>query len=149
MCTHFTKQFYIIQIQQPVCIVYHQGFSFREINKFTHLFFKTVTVVLNLLRCHHRTHIRSSGRISDVSCTASDQRDRFISCHLQTFHQTKRHKVPYMKTICCWIKSNIKCCLSFIYQFGDSLLVCHLRDQTSCFQFVINLHLLHPHFPKI
>ena len=74
--------FNIIQIQQPVRIVHHQRFAFREINKLAHLLLKTVTVVLDLLRRHHASHIRSSRRISDICLVPPPIKcNWFISCY--------------------------------------------------------------------
>ena len=60
MRPHFTQHLDIIQILQPICIINHQRFPFREINETAHLLLETVTIVLNRLFCHHLAHIGSS-----------------------------------------------------------------------------------------
>ena len=132
MCTHFPKQLNIIQIHQPVRIINHQSLTFRKINKTAHLFFKTITIVLNLLYCHHSTHICSTGRIPHHSGTAPNQGYRLISCHLQTLHQTQSHKMTYMETVCGRVKSNIKSCLSMIDQLFYFFFICQLGKQPPC-----------------
>ena len=139
-CAYLAKQLYIIQLQQPVCIVYHQGLVIAEINKFAHLYLEAVTVVLNHLRSHHLTHIGTSGRISDHSCSAANQGDGLISCHLQTLHQAKSHEMTNMQTVCSRIETNVESCLSFIYHFFDFFFICNLGNQTAGYQLVITSH---------
>ena len=64
---------------KPIGIVYQHCLAFSEIDETAHLLFETVYVVLNGLRCHHQTHIGTSGRITDHGCTAADQRDWLVS----------------------------------------------------------------------
>ena len=91
---------------------------------------------------HHSTHIASSGRVADHCSTASDQGDRLVTCHLQSLHQAKRHKVTYVKAVCCGIKTNIKGSFTVIDQLLNFFFVCQLSKKTSCFQLVINRHRL-------
>ena len=144
MRSYLTKYIDVVQIKQPICIVYHKRFSIREIDETAHLLFEAVTVMLDLLRCHHTSHISSSGWISDISCTTTDQCDWLVSCFLQTFHQAQCHEMSYMKTVCCRVESDIECSLSIIYKFFDSLFICYLGDQASCLKFFINSHLSSP-----
>src|SRR5699024_7001202 len=132
MRSDLTQHLNVVQIQQPVCIIDHQCFPFREINKTTHLFLKTVTVMLDLLRRHHRTHIRSSRRIADVTGSASDQCDRPVSSFLETLHQAQRHEMSHMKTVCSWVKPDIESCFSVVDQFTDLFLIRNLGNQPSC-----------------
>ena len=142
MGTDLTKKIDVIQIHQPVCIVDHQGFSVRKINETAHLLFEAVTVVLNCFRRHHLAHIGTSGRISDHTCTASDQGDRLVSCLLQTFHQAQRHEMSHMKRICSRVKTDVKSRLSIVNQFPDLFFVCHLGNQAAGNQFVVDFHFL-------
>ena len=100
--------------------------------------------MLDCLRCHHLTHICSSGWITDHSCSSTDQCDWFISCFLQTFHQTQCHEMSYVKAVCCRVKSDVECSLSIVDQVFDPVFVCYLCDQTSCNEFFINSHFYSP-----
>ena len=48
--------------------------------------------------------------------------------------------MSYMKAVCCWIKSNVKCSLSIVNKFFDKCFFCYLRNMTSCNLFVIKCH---------
>ena len=96
--------------------------------------------MLNGLRCHHLTHIGTSGWITDHGCTTADQRDWLVSCHLQTFHQTQCHKMSHMQTVSCRVKTDIKYCFSIVDEFLDFFLIGYLCDQTSGNQFVVKCH---------
>ena len=87
--------------------------------------------MLNGFLCHHLAHITSSGRIAYHSRTTTDQSDRFVSRHLQTFHQAQCHEMSYMKAVCGRIKSDVECCFSIVDQFFDFFFVGYLGDQTT------------------
>ena len=144
MRSDITKEFNVIKIHQPVCIIYHHSFAVRKIDETFHLLFEAVTVVLNGFRCHHLTHIASSGRITNHSSSAADQCDWLVSCHLQTFHQTQCHEMSYMKAVCCGVKSNIKCCFSIVDQFFNFFFICYLGNQAAGNQFIVNCHRCSP-----
>ena len=48
--------------------------------------------------------------------------------------------MSYMKAVCCWIKSNVKCSLSIVNKVFDKCFICYLCNKTSCNQFVIKCH---------
>jgi len=87
--------------------------------------------VLNGFLCHHLAHITSSGRIAYHSRTTTDQSDRFVSRHLQTFHQAQCHKMPYMQTVCSRVKPDVKSRFSIIDQIFNFFFVGYLGDQTT------------------
>ena len=84
--------------------------------------------MLDGLRRHHGTHIRSSGWIPNVAGASADQCDWLVSCFLQTLHQTQRHKMSYMQTIRGGIEPDIESCLSRVHQFFDLIFIRHLGD---------------------
>ena len=96
--------------------------------------------MLDCLRCHHLTHICSTGRIPDHSSTAPDQSDRLITSLLQSLHQAQCHKMSNMQTIRRRIKPNIKRSLPVIHQIPDKRLIRNLRNQSSGLQLFINTH---------
>ena len=79
MRSDITQYFDIVQIHQPVSIVYHEGFSVGKINEAFHLFFETFAIVPDGLHSHHLTHVSSSGWISDHAGAAADQGDWFVA----------------------------------------------------------------------
>ena len=52
--------------------------------------------------------------------------DRFVSCHLETFHQAQCHEMSYMKAVSGWVKTDVENCLSFVYHFTDFFFICYL-----------------------
>ena len=48
--------------------------------------------------------------------------------------------MSYMKAVCCWIKSDVKCSLSIVNKVFDKCFICYLCNKTSCNQFVIKCH---------
>ena len=96
--------------------------------------------MLDCLRCHHLTHICSTGRIPDHSSTAPDQSNRLIASLLQSLHQAQCHKMSNMQTIRRRIKPNIKRSLPVIHQIPDKRLIRNLRNQSSGLKLFINTH---------
>ena len=139
-CTYLTEQFYIVQVQQPVCVVEHHSFSLAELDETLHLTFEALCVVVDLLAGQHFSHIGSSGRVTDHGGAAADQGDRFVSCHLHPFHQGQCHEVTCSQTVCGAVESDIERCFSIVYQVSDFIFVGYLCQKASGDQFVINLH---------
>ncbi len=113
------------------------AFPSPEIDEAAHLLFEAVYVVLNGFWCHHLSHIGTTGWITDHGRTTADQRNRLVSCHLQTFHQTQCHKMSHMQTVSCRVKTDIKYRFSIVDEFLDFFLVGYLCDQTAGNQFVV------------
>ena len=86
-CANLTQKLNIIQLQKPVCVVNHERLAVGEIDKAFHLALKTLRIMVDILHGQHLAHIRTAGGIADHCCTSADQRDRFVTSHLQTLHQ--------------------------------------------------------------
>ena len=59
--------------------------------------------------------------------------DPTADSHLQSLHQAKSHEVTYMKAVCCRVESDVKYSLSIINEIADTLLICYLGNQPSCY----------------
>ncbi len=140
MGAYLPEKLDIVQVCEPLRVVYHKSLSFTKINKTAHLLFEAVTVVLNRLRRHHLAHVRPSGRIADHARAAANQGNRLISSHLEPLHQAERHEVAHMEAVCRRVKSDIKGSLSVVYHLPDLFFVRHLGDQSAGYQFFINFH---------
>ena len=112
-------KFNIIQIHKPICIIHHQGFGmllfhgmlfFPEFYKAAHLSLKAFTVMFNGFLRHHSAQVTPARRVSYHACASANQCNRLISCHLQTLHQAKRHKMPHMQTVRSGVKTNVEGC---------------------------------------
>ena len=145
MRTYITNKFHIIEISEPVGIVYHSCLVFAKLNKSAHLLFKTFTVVINIFYSKNFSKVASAGRITDHTCTAANQCYRLVSCHLKSFHQTKCHKMTYMQAVCRRVKSYIECGLTVIYHFAYFFFVCDLSNKPSGLKFFITIHIIHPY----
>ena len=75
-----------------------------------------------------------------IAGTASDQGDWLVACLLQTLHQAKCHKMSDMKAVRGRVKADVKCRLSVVYEIADLFFICYLCNQSSCNEFVVNLH---------
>ena len=96
--------------------------------------------MFNVFSGQHLSHIGSSAGITDHGCTAADQCDRLISCHLQSLHQGQRHKMTRRQAVCSTVKADVKGCFSVVDHFTDLFFICHLCKQAPCLQFFINSH---------
>ena len=105
--------------------------------------------MLDSLRRHHTAHIGAAAGVTHIAGTAAYQHYRAVARHLQTLHQTKRHKVSDVQTIGCGIKANVKGGFSVIDQFLDLLLIGHLGNQAAGNQLIINVHFIAPFHIKI
>ena len=140
MSTYFTQDLDVVQVEQPVSIVYEQCLVIRKVYETAHLLFEAVYIVLDRLLRHHLAHIGTTGRITDHGCTSTDQGDWFVSCHLQTLHQAQSHEMSDMKAVGSRIKSDVECCFSVVDEITDLSFVRYLRDQPAGNQFIIKCH---------
>ena len=138
---HFPQYLQVVQIQQPVGVVHHQGLALAKIDKAAHLLFEAGAVVVNGLFGHHLAHIAAAAGVADHGGTAADQSDGLVAGHLQPLHQAQRHKVTHMQTVCGRVKANIKHGFTGIDQVAYPRLVCDLGNQPPCLQILINSHL--------
>ncbi len=93
--------------------------------------------MLNGFRGHHRSQISAPGGVADHRGSAAEQGDRAIARHLQTLHQTQRHKMSHVEAVRSRVESDVECSFSVVDQFPDFFLVRHLRDQAAGDQFII------------
>ncbi len=81
-----TDKFNVIQISQPVRIVYHKRLAFTELDETAHLLLEAFAVMVNLLCGHHGTKVASAGRVTNHTGTAANQGDGTVACLLQSLH---------------------------------------------------------------
>ena len=134
-CAHVPEHVHIVEIQQPVCIVYRQRLALGKINEPGHLLLEAFDIVFNGFPGHHLPHIGLAGRISDHAGAASQQNDGLVARHLESLHQAQRHKVAYMQGICGGVKADVEGCFAGVDQFLDLLFIGELCQQPSAFQF--------------
>ena len=132
MRSDFAQKINIIKIHKPVGIIYHYGLISAEIYEAFHLSAETGNIVIDRFTCHHFTHIRLARRIPDHAGSASEKGNRFISCHLQPFHQAQGHKMTDMQAVRCRVEPNIESSFAGIHQLSDGIFVSYLGDQTAC-----------------
>ena len=137
---NLTEHLYIVQIQQPVGVVYHQCLALGKVNKSGHLLLKALAVVGNGFGGHHLAHIGTAGWVANHCGTAADEGNWLVACHLQTLHQAQRHEVTYMEAIGSGVKANVKGCLAVIYHLSNFFFIGYLCQQATGFQFFVYLH---------
>ena len=134
------QEFDIIEVQQPVGIVDHDGFTFAEINESLHLTLEALGIVVDVLLRQHFAHVGAAGRVANHSRASANQSNRLIACHLQTLHECQRHEMTGSQRICRAVEANIELGLARVDHFADLRLVRDLRDQSARLQLFINTH---------
>jgi hypothetical protein len=140
-CADVPQKLHIVELQQPVGIVDHDGLARPKVNKPLHLLFEAVAVVLDGLDRQHLTHIAASGGVADHAGAAADQNDRAVAGHLQALHEAQRHKVADVQGVRGRVEADIESGLAVVDHFPDLVLVCDLRDEAARLQFFINSHI--------
>ena len=138
--THFPQKFHVVQIQQPVGIVQHQGLSLAEVNKALHLTLKALGIVGDVLLGEHLAHVGAAAGVANHGGAAADEGNGLVSGHLQALHQRQSHKMAGSQAVRRAVKANIKGSFAVVDEFLDLLLVRDLRNEAAGFQFVINGH---------
>ena len=96
--------------------------------------------MLDVLSCHHLSHIGSAGGVADHSGTSADKDNRLVACHLESLHKAKSHKVTNVERVRSGVKANVERGFAVIDHFLDFVFVCYLGDKASGNEFFINLH---------
>ena len=69
--TDLAQELDIVEVQQPVGIVDHEGFSLGKVDKAAHLLLEAVDVVLDRLLRQDLAEVRASGRVTDHARAAA------------------------------------------------------------------------------
>ena len=138
--THFPQQLHIVQSQQPVGVVDHQGFAVGEVDEAGHLLLEALGVVVDVLRRQHLAHISLAGRVTDEGGAAAQQGDGLVAVGLETAHQAECHEVTHMEGISGGVEANIEGGLAAVDQFLYLFLIGDLGDQAAGDQFIIQCH---------
>ena len=137
---HFPQQLHIVQSQQPVSVVDHQGFAVGEVDEAGHLLLEALGVVVDVFRRQHLAHIGFAGRVADEGGAAAQQGDGLVAVGLEAAHQAECHEVAHMEGVGGGVKSDVEGGLAAVDQFLYLFLVGDLGNQASCDQFVIQCH---------
>ena len=81
-CADLTQEVYIVEVQQPVGVVYHDGLVLAELNKALHLALEALCIMLNVLAGEHFAHVCAAGGVAYHGGAAADKRDRLVAGHL-------------------------------------------------------------------
>ena len=69
---HLAQQLNIVEIQQPVGVIDHDGLALAEVDEALHLLLEAFGVVVDVLRCQHLAHVGTAGWIPDHGSSAAD-----------------------------------------------------------------------------
>ena len=141
---HLAQQLNIVEIQQPVSVVDHDGLALAEVDEALHLALEALGVVVNILLGEHLAHIRAARGVADHGRAAADERDRLVARHLETLHQRQRHKVAGRQAVGRAVKADVELGLARVDHFADLFLIRDLRKQAARLQLFVNTHLLIP-----
>ena len=136
--TNLTKQINIIQLAEPVTIVYHQCLAVTKINEACHLLLELIAVILNILIGEHFAHITAARRITYSTSTTTYKTHWPVTSLLKMRHNHKPQKMAYMKAVSCWIKTNIEGNLLIFKHCTNFIFVSTLGDVATLFQHIKN-----------
>ena len=136
---HIAQQLDIVQVQQPVGIVQHQGLALREVDELLHLLLEAGSVVGNVLLGQHLAHIGTAGGVADHGGAAADEGDGLVACHLQALHQGQGHEMSGGQAVGGAVEADVEGSLAVVDEVDD-LLIGDLGHQTAGFQFFVQSH---------
>ena len=139
---HLPQQVHVVQLQQPVGVVEHDGLALAEVDEALHLTLEAGGVVVDVLLGEHLAHIRAAGGVADHGGAAADQGDGLVARHLQALHQSQGHEMACRQGVRRAVKADIERGLAVVDHLADLFLVCDLGDQAPSHQFFINSHVV-------
>ena len=139
-CADLAQKLDIVEVQQPVSVVDHDGLARPEFDEALHLTLEAFGVVVDILLGQHLAHVGAAGGVADHGRAAADERDRLVARHLQTLHKRQRHKMTGGQGIRRAVEADIELGLARVDHFADLRLIRDLLDKPSGLQFFINTH---------
>ena len=140
VCADFAQKIDVIEVEKPVGIIDENRRVFAlETHKFRHLLLEAIDVVLNGLFCHHRAHIRTSGRVADHCSTATDKNDGTMACVLQTLCDYHLHKMTDVKAVRRRVETDVEGLRTFVEQLFEVFFKNHLFNQSAFAKLVDNV----------
>ena len=138
--TYLTQQIHVIQLQQPVGVVEHDGLALTELDKALHLALEALGVVVDILLGEHLPHIGAAGGVTDHGGAAADEGDGLVARHLQALHQSQGHEMTRRQRIRRAVKADVEGGFAVVDHLTDLFLVGDLCDQATGHQLFINSH---------
>ena len=136
--THLTKQINIVQLAEPITVIYHQCLAITKVNKACHLLLELIAVILNILIGEHFAHITATRRITYSTSTAAYKTYWSVTGLLKVGHNHKSKKVTYMKAVSSWIKTNVEGNLLILKHCTNFIFISTLGDVATLFQHIKN-----------
>ena len=135
MYAYITQEFDIVQVSQPVAVVYDDGtaFAFVEVDETGQLVFDAGYIVVDGFYCHHFTHIRFTGGVADHGCAAAYQTDGSVAASLHVCHCHNCQEMTNVQGICCGVDADIECYAAFFKKGFDFFFVSQLFDKAAFF----------------
>ena len=121
----------VIEVEEPVGVVYHYRLALAEIDEFLHLTAEAFRVVIDIFSCQHFSHVCSAGGVAYHCRAAADERNGLVPRHLETLHHCERHKMTCRKAVCRAVEAYIKLCSAAIDKVTYFGLVRDLRDKSA------------------
>ena len=137
---HLPQQLDVVQLEQPVGVVQHDGLALAEVDEPLHLLFEASGVVLDVLPRQHLAHIGAAGGVADHGGAAADQGDGLVAGHLQPLHQGQGHKVAGGQAVGGAVKTDVEGRFALVDDVDD-LLVGDLGHQAAGLEFVVEFHI--------
>ena len=133
MDAHFAEHLDVIQAQEPVGVVDHEGLAVGKVDKAGHLLPEAVDVVLNEFRGQHLAHGILARRIANHARAAAQEGDGTMAGALHVGHGHEGDKVADVQAVRRGIEADIKRDLFFFEQLTDFVFVRQLRDKAAFF----------------
>ena len=141
---HLPQQLHVIQAQQPVRVIQHQGLIRPELDELLHLPAEALRVMIDIRAGQHLTHVGASGGVADHGGAAADKSDGLVARLLQTLHQRQRHEMAGGQAVRRAVKTDVENGLAGVHHRADLFLVGHLGDEAAGDKFFINSHVISP-----
>ena len=146
---HVAQQLDIVETEQPVGVVQHEGLALGEVYELRHLDLELGGVLLDLLLRQHLAHVGTAGGVADHGRAAAQQGYGPVARELEPAHEVQGHEVADVERVRRRVEAYIERSLARIYELPYLLLVRHLRDQPARPEFLVNLHRSFPFISSI
>ena len=134
------QKIHIVEVQQPVAVIDHDGLAFAEIQEAGELLLDAADVFADGFAAHHLAHVALAAGIADHGGAAAAQGDRPVPGALQMRHGHDGDVVAHMQAVRRGVKAHVEGHGLALQRLVEVVLKGDLRDETALLEHVQYVH---------
>ena len=138
--THLAQKVNVVEIQQPVAVIDHDGLAVAEIQEARKLRLNAGDVFADGFAAHHLAQVALAAGVADHGGAAAAQDDGPVARPLEVTGHDDGHEVPHMQAVRRGVDAEVEGHGLALQRLVEVLLKGDLRDETALLEHVQYVH---------